>query len=833
MVAIGWRVRGGLVVCAAVVGAFVAVLAGGAAQADLLSTAPGSSAGRAFPPSVSFVGLDQRTALSTGRLRVRVGAPHRGSVRLFAVAGALDGGAVEAVAAPITVWFPHRGGATIALRLTPAGRRLLAGCNGARATALAVPAGGAPVLATGLLRTDSDQCRFINSARLDLSGADHCEILAVGNCLFPWPSDRFTVRDPTTPTGRRIALPAEAMPRNASGAPIDPTDYNRADGFSPGQLIVTKVPGVDTPAALQRTGAVPVTDIGQSFTPDQPIVVINARTGRRQPIWSEIDSTATSPDKTALLIHPAANFEEGGHYIVALRRLRDANGNLIPPTRIFQLYRDRLITVHPAVEGRRPHMERIFHRLAESGIARHDLSLAWDFTVASGRSLAGRMLAIRDDAFRQLGDTRLDDLTVQGDSPKFTVTGVQDFTPAQNTNIARRVTGTVTVPCYLDQPGCPPGSRFHFAHPADEVPSQIPGNTIDANFICNIPRAAMTGASARPLLYGHGLLGSASEINAGAFQLSAQENDIVFCATDEIGMASQDVPNVVSTLQNLSGFPSVADRLQQGFVNALYLGRAMIHPQGFSSNLAFLAPGGKPMIDSTRLFYNGNSQGGILGGALTALAPDYDRAVLGVPGMNYSTLLTRSVDFDPFSAVLYPSYPDELQRPLDLSLTQMLWDRGEADGYAEHLVRNPYPNTPRHSVLLLESFGDHQVTNVATEVEARTIGASVRTPTLDPGRSADVAPFFGIPTIGSFPFSGRAALEVWDIGPLRANGTLGTPTPPTTNTPNRLGRDPHGALGGEPLARTQVSQFLRIGGNLIDVCGAHPCYTAGWTGPGP
>ena len=35
-----------------------------------------------------------------------------------------------------------------------------------------------------------------------------------------------------------------------------------------------------------------------------------------------------------------------------------------------------------------------------------------------------------------------------------------------------------------------------------------------------------------------------------------------------------------------------------------------------------------------------------MGGALTALAPDLDRAVLGVPGMNYSTLLRRSVDFD-------------------------------------------------------------------------------------------------------------------------------------------------------------------------------------------
>ena len=38
-----------------------------------------------------------------------------------------------------------------------------------------------------------------------------------------------------------------------------------------------------------------------------------------------------------------------------------------------------------------------------------------------------------------------------------------------------------------------------------------------------------------------------------------------------------------------------------------------------------------------------------MGGSLTALAPDFNRAVLGVPGMNYSTLLRRSVDFDQYA----------------------------------------------------------------------------------------------------------------------------------------------------------------------------------------
>src|SRR6187200_1550822 len=63
--------------------------------------------------------------------------------------------------------------------------------------------------------------------------------------LLPWPNDANTTRDKTTDTGRRLDLPRDAMPRNKDGVPIDPTDMNRADGFSPGSMIVIKVPGLD------------------------------------------------------------------------------------------------------------------------------------------------------------------------------------------------------------------------------------------------------------------------------------------------------------------------------------------------------------------------------------------------------------------------------------------------------------------------------------------------------------------------------------------------------------------------------------------------------------
>ena len=151
-------------------------------------------------------------------------------------------------------------------------------------------------------------------------------------------------------------------------------------------------------------------------------------------------------------------------------------------------------------------------------------------------------------------------------------------------------------------------------------------------------------------------------------------------------------------------------------------------------------------------------------------------------------------------------------------MTELLWERGEANAYAWHLTRSPYPNTPRHRVLLHEAFGDHRVANVATEVEARTIGARLRTPSLDPGRSRDRRPFYRIERIPGIPYRGNA-LVVWDIGPLRAGGTLGTPPPPTTNTPNRAGVDPHSITAFEPTAGLQSLDFLRPGGAFVDTWG--------------
>jgi hypothetical protein len=633
-----------------------------------------------------------------------------------------------------------------------------------------------------------------------------CDPLDASHCLYPWPSNAYTKKDSSTDTGLRLDLKASQTPRNTAGKAVDPTEQNRNDGFSPGTAIVTRVPGLDTPEAFRRTGAVPITDMARAFDKRQPVVLIDTRTHKRHLIWSEIDSNPASRRDVTLMIRPGRNLEEGTRYVVALRRLKDAKGRTLEPRRAFRAQRD----------AKRPNarFRRIFQDLKRAKIARKDLYLAWDFTVASERNLTERVLQIRDDAFRQLGDTNLADLRPDGRSPAVTIDEVRDLTVDEDPNIARKVRGTVTVPCYLDQPGCPPGSGFRYADARSTTPIAIPGNTIQAEFVCNIPRVAFE-RPARPGIYGHGLLGKPTEIDQIQLRRMSQEHDFVFCATAWKGMANEDIVHVAGLLNDLSRFSTVPDRLQQGFVDALYLGRAMIRPDGLSAQSAFQTPDGRPVLDTApgRLYYDGNSQGGIMGGALAAVAPDYDRAALGVPGMNFSTLLRRSVDFNTYAQILYKAYPNELERPILLGLMQLVWDRGEANGYANHMTTDPLANTPRHQVLMQVAFGDHQVANVSADVEARTTGAATPNPPVAAGRFPDVTPLFGIPRIGAYPYDG-SAIVYWDSG---------TPTPPTTNVPPPAGKDPHETPRNDARAREQKSAFLQIGGKVIDVCGGAPC----------
>ncbi len=125
-------------------------------------------------------------------------------------------------------------------------------------------------------------------------------------------------------------------------------------------------------------------------------------------------------------------------------------------------------------------------------------------------------------------------------------------------------------------------------------------------------------------------------------------------------------------------------------------------------------------------------------------------------------------------------------------------------------------------MLMQIAYGDFQVSMYAAAAEARSIGVSAYQPAVDPARSRDRALFYGIPTIGHFPFRG-SAIEVWDSGPGRVQSPPLGNVPPVPGTTNN---DPHQDPRNTPAAQEQISDFLEPSGAVLDVCGGQPCHTS-------
>ena len=83
-----------------------------------------------------------------------------------------------------------------------------------------------------------------------------CDNLDPAVCLQPFPNNYFTKSDARTDTGLRVNFRATDMPRNVAGKPIQPGQWNRNDGFSPGSLITTYVPGLDLAKTATETCSV-------------------------------------------------------------------------------------------------------------------------------------------------------------------------------------------------------------------------------------------------------------------------------------------------------------------------------------------------------------------------------------------------------------------------------------------------------------------------------------------------------------------------------------------------------------------------------------------------
>jgi len=308
------------------------------------------------------------------------------------------------------------------------------------------------------------------------------------------------------------------------------------------------------------------------------------------------------------------------------------------------------------------------------------------------------------------------------------------------------------------------------------------------------------------VIYGHGLMGDSGETAGGVQSKTAQDDCLVFVGTDMRGMSTGDLPAVVGALNDMNTAGEVFEKLEQGLVNHITLVRAM--RTTFAQQLFVdAANANKPLVDPTKVFYYGLSQGAIFGTAVMAYEPTIQRAVLGVGGANYSTLLDRSADWPQYRTILNGGYGDSLDDTLVIGLCQMRWDKVEGSGVV-NTVLNGTPTAPIAKQLLMEiALSDEQVPNLGSFWQARSMGIPVLGPT-------PITPW-GL-TVSSSPLApGASAILIMDGG---------APAPPSTNLPApAVSPSMHDLTRTQAATRRQIKEFFDTGMIVNECTGVCTC----------
>jgi len=308
------------------------------------------------------------------------------------------------------------------------------------------------------------------------------------------------------------------------------------------------------------------------------------------------------------------------------------------------------------------------------------------------------------------------------------------------------------------------------------------------------------------VVIGHGIFGSGEDIltsgsDGQGVQQLAQELGGIVIATDWIGLSSVDLPYIASEVAaNLNRIGYITDRLQQAFINTITLTKMGLGP--LSADPAIQVVTGQELVDPTRVYYWGASLGGIEGTGFVTLSPDVQRAVFGVPGSAWATMLTRSIVFPPLKLVISTVFPDPLDLTVLTTLAQVRFDHADPANLGTRLLKAPLPGAPGDRVVLLqEAYGDCQVPNVATDILSRAIGVALISPAIyEP---------FGLTKIsagGSTSALQQFKMQGFDM-----------PFPPKTNQPPGSDNDVHHDMNFLPNAQLQIGLFL-LNGTVAEVC---------------
>jgi hypothetical protein len=613
-----------------------------------------------------------------------------------------------------------------------------------------------------------------------------CNALGGADCVLPWPSSIYERDDASSPTGRRIDIPEGVLPRNNDGVRVGTAKYDAMDGWSANiPLLMAWDTGFD-PAPLVKPS-----DPAASLDPASPTVIVDLETGARVPHFAEADLEAEdfyAPAKqVALIIRPVVRLTPGKRYAVGIRKaLKAKDGGELPITPAFQALVDGKPTSDERVERVRAGYEAIFAKLDAAGVAKDDLVVAWDFTVRTDEPVYRDLLAGRDAMLAALGDAADWSYSAETDGP-----GTNPATAA------RVVKGTFEVPNLLTDEGG--AESVLYRDDKGHVAVNPVHPRLQAPFAVVIPKCAETASLPLPIVvFGHGLVGDIDEAQQGYVPYFANRHCYAIVATEWRGMSRSDLNIVGGVLGNVEAVDQVMEKLVQG-VNQFVALETVVRLKWVNDTRFTRVSDGAKLLDPTKMFFYGLSQGSIFGGSFMAIDPYIQRGVMGVPASNFSMIIERSTNWGIYREFIYRAYTDNLiDQQVLLTLAQMRWDLTDSITHVSHLTHDLYPGISKPKQILMQmSFGDSSVNNLGAELWARTAGIKVLAPSLyDP---------FGI-GVADGPLD--SALTQWDEHRM--------PRPPGGNlTPEE--NHTHSTLRLRDKINDQIQLFFNTG-KIEQVC---------------
>lgn len=519
-----------------------------------------------------------------------------------------------------------------------------------------------------------------------------CDPVDPSRCLLPWPSNVFTVRDPATPTGLRLAVQPRSLPGTQSD---DPTPLDRADGFSRVSPLLTILPGDIDPSSLGEgtSGALRLL-VAQPGASEGELVPLRFHTVR---------GTSPSGTETLVLAYPlrplAANSD---HVVVVLDQARRRDGSTLPPTPEAQAALGLRTPANLIELTLRAYHAPTRALLARVGIDPARVVRVWDFTTRSADDPRRALRAIRDATVSAVDMARA---TVAID----TVTLPSDATSPVALVVEGRLQG---LPNFVSATG-------GLDYDASGAPQSMGSH--DAPFRIAIPRG--TG-NYRVLIYGHGMGGN---VHDDAFDVDITQVGAAKVGIEFAGLTDRTLDESFASLVHVfGGTDRLVARLVQSLADGMAIQRALRTVLGDALAAPMLggsvnpAVGRRPQLDRT--LWVGGSLGGTMGLVYSSLETDVVAGVLNVPGAAWTHFLPYSNLFNIAALVLRANYRTDIDIAIAVGLSQSLWDLADGASYADLATTRGVP------LLEQESIGDPVLPNpgsdmVAVATEALHIGA--------------------------------------------------------------------------------------------------------------